>query len=168
MQPGVAERLATRGLILPAAMPAVANYVPYTLVPAVGGNWIAWIAGQGPFRDGKLEFIGRVGDEIDLAAAAECARLVALNVLAQAAAAGRQAVGGPTGLERTRCLRLGVFVHCTDGYEQMEAVADAASSVIHLALGETSLPARTAVGMPSLPMRTAVEIDAVFEYSRDG
>ena len=158
----VADRLAAAGIALPAAMPAVASYVPFTILRQ-DKTWLVHVAGQGPFRDGRLLHIGRVGDGIDLSGAQDCARLVALNVLAQADAASRQVEGAP-GLNRGRCLRLGVFVHCVDGFAAIDTVADAASSLIELALGAAGRHARTTVGMPVLPMRTAVEIDAVFEF----
>jgi len=158
----IAERLAAAGHALPPAMPAVASYVPVAATEMTGGI-LLHVAGQGPFRAGTLEFVGRIGGEIDVAQACESARLVTLNVLAQLSAAMQDVGAVPT---RTRCLRLGIFLHCDDGFGDMDIIADAASDLVVVALGTDGRHCRSVAGMPVLPMRTSVEIDGLFFLER--
>jgi enamine deaminase RidA (YjgF/YER057c/UK114 family) len=158
----VAARLKAAGLALPPPMGAAANYVPHVAVRH-GEGWLVQTAGQGPYRDGKLHHLGCVGGDLDLAQACDSARLVALNVLTQAQAAGR-AIFGEEALDRARCLRLGVFVYCSAGFAQLDLIADAASQVIVTVLGDAGRHARSVAGMPALPMRTSVEIDGIFLF----
>ncbi len=158
----VADRLKTAGLALPAPMGPAANYTPHVASRA-GKGWIVHIAGQGPYRDGTLAHLGCVGAGIGLDQACDSARLVTLNVLAQAQAAGLALPGAPS-LDRARCLRLGIFVHCIEAYDRLDAIADAASALVVAALGDAGRHARSLAGMGSLPMRTSVEIDGLFLF----
>lgn len=156
----IVERLRAAGYDLPPAMPAVASYVPVVLTET-GAGTLVHIAGQGPFREGRLEYVGRIGADMMVGDAMASARLVTLNVLAQAAAATQSKFGVPS-LHRARCARLGIFLNCIDGFTDMEPIADAASSLVTDALGDKGRHCRSVVGKPVLPMRTSVEIDAIF------
>jgi enamine deaminase RidA (YjgF/YER057c/UK114 family) len=158
----VATRLRAAGLALPPPMGAAANYTPHVTTRA-GDGWLVHTAGQGPYRDGKLHHLGCVGQEIGLEQACDSARLVALNVLTQAQAAGR-AILGEDALDRARCLRLGIFVYCTSGFAPLDKVADAASDLLVTAMGDAGRHARSVAGMNALPMRTSVEIDGIFLF----
>jgi enamine deaminase RidA (YjgF/YER057c/UK114 family) len=78
----IEQRMAEHGIVLPPAMRAMANYVPYT----VTGKHV-WVAGQGPFLDGKLHYNGRLGANLTVEDGRACARIVGLNILAQLNAA---------------------------------------------------------------------------------
>lgn len=160
----IVDRLRAVGHELPPAMPAVASYVPFVLTEA-GTGTLVHIAGQGPFRDGRLEYVGRIGAGMTVDDATASARLVTLNVLAQAAAATQAKFGAPS-LHRAHCLRLGIFLNCIGGFADMEPIADAASSLITDALGDKGRHCRSVVGKPVLPMQTSVEIDGIFLLER--
>ena len=155
----IVARLADAGFVLPPAMPAVASYVPTVATP-FGQGMLVHVAGQGPFRNGRLEFVGRIGDGIDLEVARRSAELVTLNVLAQVAAATDAHFGVPS-LHRVRCVRLGVFLNCIDGFEALETIADAASKIVVAAFEGKGQHCRSVVGKPVLPMDTSVEIDGI-------
>lgn len=139
--------------MVPPAMRAMANYVPY----AITGAYV-WIAGQGPFLDGKLHYNGRLGESVTLEDGRACARIVGLNILAQIKAA----CGGD--LDKVvRCVKLGGFVNSTPDFTQHPEIINGASELMIEVFGEAGRHARTAVGAPTLPMGTSVEIDAVFE-----
>jgi len=163
----VAARLKAAGLSLPPPMGAAANYTPHVTTKTADG-WLVHTAGQGPYRDGRLHHLGCIGRELDLAQACDSARLVTLNVLTQAQQAGRAILGdgalGSDTLDRALCLRLGIFVYCTTGFAQLDAIADAASDLVLTALGAAGRHARSVAGMPALPMRTSVEIDGIFLF----
>jgi enamine deaminase RidA (YjgF/YER057c/UK114 family) len=159
-------RLKDLGIRLPEAAAAAANYVPYRVVPAAfvsgqgkpGETAHVYVAGQGPFFEGRLVYNGRLGDSLTLAEGKACARIVGLNVVAQA----RAACGGD--LDRVvRCVRLGGFVNCAPDFTDIPKVIDGASELMVEIFGEAGRHARVAVGMPVLPFATSVEIDAIFE-----
>jgi len=55
----IEQRLAALGITLPSAPAPAANYLPWT----IAGNQL-WIAGQAPIRDGKYDYVGRVGEAL--------------------------------------------------------------------------------------------------------
>ena len=71
------ERLAALGLEVPEVVPPVAAYVP-----AVRTGPLVYTSGQLPMRDGALIATGKVGDEVSVEVATECARQCALNAIA--------------------------------------------------------------------------------------
>ncbi|MEH6475725.1 MAG: RidA family protein [Sneathiella sp.] len=148
-------RLAELGITIPEAAAPAANYVPYT----ISGNQV-FVSGQVPFVDGKLQYIGKVGVDFTTEDAAKCARICALNILAQVKAA----CGGD--LDRVvRCVKLGGFVNCVDGFGEQPKVINGASDLMVEVLADKGRHARFAVGTNALPMNVAVEIDAIFEIS---
>ena len=151
----IEQRLAERGIVLPPAMRAMANYVPFT----VTGKHV-WVAGQGPFLDGKLHYNGRLGENLTIDDGRACARIVGLNILAQVKAA----CGGD--LDKVvRCVKLNGFVNSTPDFTQHPEVINGCSELMIEVFGDTGRHARVAVGAPILPMGTSVEIDGLFEIS---
>ena len=148
-------RLAELGIAVPAAPAPAANYVPWV----VTGN-LVFVAGQVPFENGEMRFVGKVGADYSVAEGQACARLVGLNILAQLKAA----CGGD--LDRVvRCVKLGGFVNCPRDFTDQPAVVNGASDIMVEVFGEGGRHARFAVGAPSLPLGAAVEIDAIFEIA---
>ncbi|MCG8490599.1 MAG: RidA family protein [Sneathiellales bacterium] len=143
------------GITIPEAAAPAANYVPYMIT----GN-LVFVSGQVPFVDGKLAFQGKVGEDFTAEEATECARICGLNILAQVKAA----CDGD--LDRVmRCVKLGGFVNCVDGFGQQPSIINGASDLMVEVFGDKGRHARFAVGTNALPMNVAVEIDAVFEIS---
>ncbi len=151
----VDARLKELGITIPEAAAPAANYVPYT----VSGNQV-FVSGQVPFVDGKIQYQGKVGEDFTTDEAAECARVCAMNILAQVKAA----CDGD--LDRVvRCVKLGGFVNCIDGFAEQPKVINGASDLMVEVLGDKGRHARFAVGTNALPLNVAVEIDAIFEIS---
>ncbi len=150
------DRLKALGIELPAAAAPAANYLPYIMT----GN-LLFISGQGPMGADGFEYTGKVGDTRDVEYGIAAARLVAINILAQAKAAtgdlGRVA----------RCVKLGAFVNCTPDFSDQPTIINGASDLMVEVLGEAGRHARFAVGAPNLPFNMTVEIDAVFEIKPD-
>ncbi|MGB3721778.1 MAG: RidA family protein [Pacificimonas sp.] len=151
----VEAKLAERGLVLPDAPAAAANYVPF--VEAAG---LLHIAGQIPFdEDGKL-MCGTVGDDVTTDEAYAIAQRCALAIMAQAKAA----LGS---LDRVgRIVKLNVFVASAPGYNEQPKVANGASDLFADLFGDAGRHARSAVGVAALPLGVAVEIDALIEPVR--
>lgn len=147
------QRLNDLGLNLSTPPQSVANYVGYQVM----GNLVI-ISGQLPMQDGKVAVSGKVGDSVSLEQAQQAARLCAINIITQLKAA----CGGD--LNRVnRCVRLGGFVNCVDGYTDQPKVINGASDFMVELMGEAGRHARAAVGVNALPLGAAVEVEALFE-----
>ena len=144
------SRLAAAGLVLPPVPAPAAAYVP-----AVRHGDLVIVSGQLPLRDGALLATGLVGAEVTQEAAAELARVCALNALAAAAsvAGGLDAIAA--------VLRVGVFVASAEGFTTQHLVANGASQLLAEVLGPGSVHARAAVGVARLPLDAPVEVEAM-------
>ncbi len=148
----IEERLAAMGITIPQAATPAANYLPYTRT----SNQLI-TSGQLPMRDGALIATGKLGREISLELGQECARVCALNILAQAKAA----LGDLSVIRRIT--KITVFVASDPSFTSQHLVANGASDFLVALLGENGRHARSAVGVPCLPLDAPVEIEAVLE-----
>ena len=148
----IEARLAKLGIDLPDPPAAQANYVPTRL----GGGQL-WVAGQVPFKDGKVLVTGKLGGNVSVEDGQRAARQCGLNVLAQA----RKALDGDLGRIQA-ILKVTGWVACTADFTEHPKVINAASDLFVEVLGEVGRHARCAIGSPSLPLDCAVEVDAVF------
>lgn len=145
--------LKTKQIQLPEASTPVANYVPYV----IEGNMV-YISGQLPLGVGELsQHIGKVGKDFTTEQAKDIARICGLNIIAQL----QNACGGDLDKVK-RCVKLGIFVNCTEGYTEHPQVANGASDLMVEVFGDKGKHARFAVGSNQLPRGAAVEVDAVF------
>lgn len=148
----ITETLNALGVTLPDAPAPAANYVPFVKT----GNTV-YISGQisnGP--DGLI--IGKLGENMDVAAGAAAARTCAISLLAQVKAA----CDGD--IERlVRVVKLTAFVNSTTDFTDQPKVVNGASDFLVEALGDAGHHARSAVSAASLPMGVAVEIEGIFE-----
>jgi enamine deaminase RidA (YjgF/YER057c/UK114 family) len=148
----IEAKLAEMGLMLPAAPPPVATYVPWTKQ-----GKLLYISGQisqgpqGPIR-------GKLGADLNLEAGEVAARACALSLLAQAKAA----LGGDFG-KLKRLVKLIGFVNSTPDFADHPKVINGASDLFVETMGEAGKHVRSSVGVASLPMGVAVEIEALFE-----
>lgn len=146
-------RLAELGITIPEAAAPVANYVGHV----VSGNMV-FVSGQVTLKDGKLHYVGKLGDSISLDDGYLAARLCAINIIAQLKAA----CGGD--LDRVkRVVRLGGFVNSTPDFGDQPKVINGASDLMVEVFGDKGRHARAAVSAGSLPSGIAVEIDCVAE-----
>ena len=115
----VENRLKDNGITLPDAAAPAGSYVPTVQT----GN-LLFVSGQVPFGpDGKIQFVGKVGDDTDVETAQDAAKLCAINILAQVKAA----LGD---LDRVvRCVKLTGFVNCTPDFTAHPTVINSASDL---------------------------------------
>jgi|SRR6185312_4249821 enamine deaminase RidA (YjgF/YER057c/UK114 family) len=148
-------RLRELGLALPPLPPAVANYIGAV---AIGST--LFVAGHGPFKDGKPQFLGKLGRDYTIAQGQQAAQLVMLNMLATI----KHTVGS---LERIkRVAKLLCMVNSMPDFHDQPQVANGASDLLVSIFGEErGKHARSAVGMAALPFGIAVEIEGIFELS---
>ena len=148
-------RLAELGITIPEAAAPVANYVGHVVI----GNMVS-VSGQVTLKDGKLHYIGKLGDNISLDDGYKAARLCAINIIAQLKAA----CGGD--LDRVkRVVRLGGFVNSTPDFGDQPKVINGASDLMVEVFGDKGRHARAAVSAGALPVGVSVEVDAVVEIS---
>jgi len=146
-------RLAELKLELPPAPKPMGVYKPVV----VSGN-LAYVSGHGPLKPDKTLILGRVGDDLDLAAGKAAARQVGLTILATLRA-------HLASLDRVkRVIKVLGMVNCTPDFREHPAVINGCSELFAQVWGEENgIGARSAVGMGSLPGNIAVEIEAIFE-----
>ncbi len=145
------HRLATLGLVLPEAASPGARYA--AVVVHAG---LAWVSGQLPREGDRVVVAGKLGRDVDVAAAQHGARIALLRALA----ALRDELGGLGRVQRL--LKLTVYVNSTEDFTQHSAVADGASALVYDLFGEDAgRHARTSVGVAQLPRDGCVEIDVV-------
>jgi enamine deaminase RidA (YjgF/YER057c/UK114 family) len=137
-------RLAALKIDLPKPPAAVGSYEPW----ARYGNFVT-TSFQLPFENQALPYRGLLGEALSTDEGIAAARLCALNGLAQLA----EAAGS---IDNFRLIRLDGHIGCTSSYEDMPAVLDAASELIHDVLGAHGLHARTALGHHVMPLRVPV------------
>lgn len=147
----ISARVASLGFTLEAASAPAANYVPF-----VQDGKLLYVSGQTSRKGGQPAYRGRLGEALSDEEGVEAARLSALGVLAQiAAATGDQ-------LERVaRIVRLNVFVASAADFDRHSIVANGASDLMVQVFGDAGRHARSAVGVASLPSGVAVEIEAI-------
>lgn len=154
MSETIAARLETMGVTLPTPAVPAANYVPFVRT----GDQL-FISGQVPMGADGIEFVGRCGAEYGIEDGQACARLCAINILAQAKAA----LGD---LEKiVRLVKLVGFVNSTADFTEQPKVVNGASDFMVEALGDRGRHARSAVGVANLPFGVAVEVEAIFEVT---
>ncbi|MCI0364482.1 MAG: RidA family protein [Phycisphaerales bacterium] len=146
-------RIADLKLELPPAPKPVAVYRPLV----IAGN-MAYVSGHGPLKPDKTLILGRVGEDLDLAAGKNAARQVGLAILATL----RAELGS---LDRVRrVIKVLGMVNATPAFLDHPAVINGCSELFADVFGrENGIGARSAVGMGSLPGNIAVEIEAIFE-----
>ncbi len=149
----IAARVAELGLSLPAAPVPAANYVPFV----VAGSFV-YVSGQLPISDGTVAHVGHAGEGVALEAGYASARLCALNVVAQLAAA----VGDRLSRVK-RCVNMTVFVSAIPAFTEHPRIANGATDLVVEIFGDAGRPTRAAVGVSSLPRGALTEVQAVFE-----
>lgn len=152
----ISARVAELGLTLESAAAPAANYVSFVQ----DGN-LLYISGQISRKGNQPAYLGRLGDNLSDDDGIEAARLSALGVLSQiAAATGDQ-------LNRVaRVVRLGVFMASTPEFNRQSAIANGASDLMVQVFGDVGRHARSAVGVASLPAGVAVEVEAVVSLTQ--
>lgn len=148
-------RLRSIGVDLPRPNPAAGHYRPY--LSAAG---LLSISGQTCKRNGELVFRGKVGRELDRQQAKEAARLCALNLIGQL-----NGVCKGNWSRLVQCLKLTVFINCTEDFEELPWVANGASDLLVEVFGERGQHSRSAIGVTSLPGGSAIEIDALCQVT---
>ena len=152
--PPPSQRLAERGLSLPAVATPLAAYIP-----AISSAGQVFTSGQLPTVQGTLVARGKVGAEVSPEEATQAARVAVLNALAAAASEA----GGVDNIRRI--VRLVVYVAGVPEFTGQPQVANGASELLGEVFGPLGRHVRSAVGVASLPLDAPVELELVVEAS---
>ena len=144
------RRLADLQLSLPTVVPPLAAYVP-----AVRYEDLVYTAGQLPLVNGALRAVGKVGAEVPVEEAVECAQIAALNGLAAVVdiAGELDAIN--------RIVKVTVYVASAPGFTDQPLIANGASQLLGDVFGQAGHHARSAVGVAVLPLDAPVEVELV-------
>ena len=152
-QPVSAERrLQELGILLPNAPHPLGAYVE-----TVQTGSLLFLSGMLPVKDGKLQYIGRLGKEINECAGRDALLTATLNALS----AAKAHVGS---LDRvTRVVSVKVYLATQGDFYNQPIVADAASELLRDVFGADKMSVRSVVGVASLPLGAPVMLEVVFE-----
>jgi enamine deaminase RidA (YjgF/YER057c/UK114 family) len=136
------ERLSDLGLSLPPVVPPAAAYLS-----AVRFGDLVYTA--------TLRAAGKVGAEVSIEDAVDCARIAALNALA--------AVVDLTGDVDviTRIVKATIYIASAPDFSDQSLVGNGASDVLVEIFGDAGRHARSAVGVAALPINAPVEVELV-------
>ena len=120
------------------------------------GN-LLFLSGMLPVKDGKLQFVGRLGKELNESAGRDALRTATLNALS----AAKAHVGS---LDRvTRVVSVKIYLATHGDFYNQPIVADAASELIRDVFGEDKMSVRSALGVAALPLGAPVMLEVTLE-----
>jgi enamine deaminase RidA (YjgF/YER057c/UK114 family) len=147
------RRLQDLGIVLPNAPHPLGAYVE-----AVQSGSLLFMSGMLPIKDGKPQYVGRLGNELDADAGRDALRTATLNALS----AAKEHLGS---LDRvTKVVRVGVYLAASDFYVQ-PTHADAASELLRDVFGESKTSVRSVFGVAGLPLGVPVMLEVTFEVN---
>ena len=154
-QPASAERrLQALGIVLPNAPHPLGAYVE-----AVQSGRLLFLSGMLPIKDGKPQYVGRLGKELDADAGRDALRTATLNALS----AAKEHLGS---LDRvSKVVRVGVYLATSGDFYNQPIVADAASELLRGVFGEGKTSVRSVFGVASLPLGLPVMLEVTFEVN---
>jgi enamine deaminase RidA (YjgF/YER057c/UK114 family) len=149
------RRLQDLGIVLPDAPHPLGAYIE-----AVQSGSLLFLSGMLPIKDGKLQYIGRLGKELDADAGRDALRTATLNALS----AAKALIGS---LDRvTRIIGVRVYLATSgDTDVNQPLVADAASELLRDVFGEDKMSVRSVLGVTALPLGASVMLEVTFEVN---
>ena len=148
------RRLQDLGIVLPNAPHPLGAYVE-----AVQSGSLLFLSGMLPIKDGKPQYVGRLGEELDANAGRDALRTATLNALS----AAKEHIGS---LDRvSKVVRVGVYLATSGDFYNQPIVADAASELLRDVFGEEKMSVRSVFGVASLPLGLPVMLEVTFEVN---
>ncbi|THF73832.1 RidA family protein [Cohnella fermenti] len=143
------ERLKELGLTIPVITPR------FTFEPGVLAGRLLYLSGQTPEIDGNMQFVGRLGAELDVETGKQAARLAALNCIGEM----ELTLGSLDRVERI--VRVIGYVRSAPGFGEQPLVMNGASELLIEVFGEAGKHARAALGTSELPFGAPVELEMI-------
>jgi enamine deaminase RidA (YjgF/YER057c/UK114 family) len=149
------RRLQDLRIVLPHAPHPLGAYVE-----AVQSGSLLFLSGMLPVKDGKLQFAGRLGKELDESAGRDALRTATLNALS----AAKAHLGS---LDRvTRVVSVKVYMATHGDFYNQPIVADATSELLRDVFGEDKMSVRSVLGVAALPLGAPVMLEITLEVDR--
>jgi enamine deaminase RidA (YjgF/YER057c/UK114 family) len=146
------RRLHDLGIVLRNAPHPLGAYVE-----SVQSGSLLFLSGMLPVKDGKLQFVGRLGKELDESAGRDALRTATLNALS----AAKAHVGS---LDRvTRVVSVKVYLATHGDFYTQPIVADAASELLRDGFGKDKMSVRSVLGLAALPLGAPVMLEVALE-----
>ncbi len=149
------KRLQELGIILPSSPRPLGAYVE-----AVQSGSLLFLSGMLAIKDGKLQYVGRLGKEFDADAGRDALRIAALNALSVA----KEYLGSLDHVRQVVSVR--VYLATVGDFYSQPLIADAASELLRDVFGEGRLSVRSVMGVGSLPLGSPVMLEVTFEVSQ--
>ena len=126
-------------------------------VESVQSGNLLFLSGMLPVKEQRLQYVGRLGKELDEAAGRDALRTATLNALAAAKAhvVSLDCV--------TKVVSVKVYLATHGDFYNQPVVADAASELLRDVFGEDKMSVRSVVGVACLPLGAPVMLEVVFE-----
>ncbi|MGG1946880.1 RidA family protein [Trinickia sp. NRRL B-1857] len=147
-------RLRELGIELPPVVPPPGSFVPYL----ISGNYL-YLSGKGAPRRNLSpgDIVPKVGREVSLQEANDCARDIGIYFLALI----KEALGSLDRVEQI--VKVFAMVNAVDDFTEHTEVINGCSDLLVQVFGRRGQHTRSAVGVKSLPKGFAVEIEAMVE-----
>ncbi len=146
----VENRIEELGFELPEVPKPIAAYIPALVV-----DKLVFTAGQLPMEKGKLNIVGKLGDEVSDEKGRVAAEICALNCLSVI----KSVIDDLDRIERV--VKLTVFVNSAIGFTGQSNIANGASELIRKIFGDKGKHVRSAIGVNELPLNSPVEIEMI-------
>lgn len=146
----IEHKMKELGLILPEVPKPVAEYLPAKKI----GD-LVFTSGQGPIKDGKFIYVGKIGGEVSLKEGYESAKICAINCLA----AIKSVIGSLDKIDEI--VKVKGYVNSTSDFYRQPEVVNGASELIVKIFGEKGKHARSALGTSVLPGNIPVELEMI-------
>lgn len=146
----IEHKMKELGLILPEVPKPVAEYIPAKKI----GD-LVFTSGQGPIKDGKFIYVGKIGGEVSLKEGYESAKICAINCLA----AIKSVIGSLDKIDEI--VKVKGYVNSTSDFYRQPEVVNGASELIVKIFGEKGKHARSALGTSVLPGNIPVELEMI-------
>ena len=149
------RRLRDLGIVLPSAPHPLGAYVE-----AVQSGNLLFLSGMLPVKGGKLQYVGRLGKELDAEGGRDALRSATLNALSAAKA-------HVDSLDHvTKVIIVKVYLATEGDFYNQPIVADAASELLRDVFGSDKMSVRSVLGVASLPLGAPVMLEVMFEINR--
>jgi len=146
------ERLKELGIEIPDLPPPAGAYIP-----AVKSGNLVFCSGQGPSRDGKLVYTGKLGAELTLEEGYQAARICALNCLAEICSV----IGSINNI--VKIIQVRGFIASTPDFFEHPRVLNGASELLIDIFGDAGKHTRCALGTSVLPKNIPIEVEMLVE-----
>ncbi len=146
----IEHKMKELGLILPEVPKPVAEYIPAKKI----GD-LVFTSGQGPIKDGKFIYVGKIGGEVSLKEGYESAKICAINCLA----AIKSVIGSLDKIDEI--VKVKGYVNSTSDFYRQPEVVNGASELIVKIFGEKGKHTRSALGTSVLPGNIPVELEMI-------